>query len=126
MKRFAAIPERMKAAARREVEAEALAMVDEMQRGAPVEDGELRDSIRAVDQSTDTWIRWRVKAGGPLTQRTIKTAKGSSRIYDYARGIEHGTSKSPAQPFFWPTSRRRRRRFRAKLRREMAKAAKAE
>ncbi|MGH6978204.1 MAG: HK97-gp10 family putative phage morphogenesis protein [Brevundimonas sp.] len=124
-KRFEAIPERMRAKAKVEVENEANAMVEEMKRGAPVDDGDLQASIRATDLSTDTWIRWKVSAGGEKTRKPVRnSAKGNAPFYDYALGVEHGTSDTPAQPFFYPTHRRRRKRFRARLARELKKAAK--
>lgn len=123
MKRMAAIPERLKATARREVEAEANAMADEMKRGAPRDEGGLEESIQAADESSDVGIRWRVTAGGPLTTRPVR--KGAKATYDYANAAEYGTSDTPAQPFFWPTARRRRRKFKSRLMRQLKKAAQA-
>lgn len=124
LKRFAAIPDRMKRAARREVQAEAEAMADEMKQGAPFETGALHSSIRTEDASSDTWIRWSVRAGGKLTTKAVRNSeKGNAPMYDYAWGVEFGTSRSSAQPFFYPVYRRRKRRFRARLMRELRKAA---
>lgn len=149
MRRFAAIPERMKVAARTEVEREAREMVEEMKRGAPHDEGDLQDSIRARDVSGDyvASIRWRVSAGGPLTTRQVgartydrgvalgsgdtkgrkKKAGGRGVTYDYANAIEYGHMgadgmEKPAQPFFWPVKRRRTRRFKTRLMRALKKA----
>lgn len=125
LKRFAAIPDRMKRAAKRDAQVEAEAMADEMKRGAPYETGALQVSIRTEDASTDTWIRWVVRAGGKLTTKPVRNSeKGNAPMYDYVFGVEFGTSRSPAQPFFYPVYRRRKRRFRARLMRELRKAAK--
>lgn len=125
MKRWAKIPERMKAAARREIDAEAEALVDEMKRGVAVADGDLRDSIKATDESTDTWMRVRVSAGDEKTLKPVRKPEGNKArpLYNYALAVEHGTSEMDAQPFFHPTVRRRRKRFRAKLARVLRKAA---
>lgn len=116
----------MKAVARREIEAEAEAMVAEMRLGVPRDEGDLERSIKAEDVSDryEASIRWRVTAGGPLTERAVRQSKKGSPTYDYAAAIEFGTSRQEAQPFFYPVKRRRQRRFRARLMRELRKAAK--
>jgi hypothetical protein len=121
----------MKAVARREIEAEAQAMVAEMRLGAPRDEGDLEQSIQAEDVSGDyeASIRWRVTAGGPLTRRAVRRSKkGNAPLYDYAFAIEYGYIGADgehveAQPFFWPVKRRRVKRFRRKLMRELRKAA---
>ena len=130
--RFAALPERMKAAAKLVIEAEADALVDEMRRAVSVDDGDLRASIRQVEVERDGGIAHRVSAGGVKTTKRIrKSAKGSSPTYDYAMAVEHGYMSEngthvAADPFFYPTTRRRRRRYRARLARALKKAASAD
>ena len=126
VKRFAAIPDRLKATARRVIEEEAGSMVEEMKRGAPRDDGDLQASIRHADDSTDFQIKRRVSAGGPLTTKPVRnSSKGNAPTYDYANAAEHGTIDTPATPFFFPVYRRRRKRFKAKLARELKKTAEA-
>lgn len=51
--------------------------------------------------------QWVVMAGGPLTTKEIAHPHGAQHSYDYAIATEFGTSKEPAEPFFWPTVRAR-------------------
>jgi len=65
---------------------------------------ELQASIR-VEEGRHP-LRKLVKAGGP---RTTKDG------YDYSLAIEFGTQKAPAEPFFWPTYRARKKKIRSEL-----------
>lgn len=85
-------------------------------RFAPVDDGDLRNSIR-VEAKTDFGVT--LKAGGPATTR--KTGRYE---YDYALGTEFGTQKSPAQPFFYPAYRLVKKRVTGRVRRALGKALK--
>ncbi|WP_269514126.1 HK97-gp10 family putative phage morphogenesis protein [Brevundimonas subvibrioides] len=118
-KDFEAIPERMRHAAKKLIDETAARIVDQMKLGSPDGEGALDASIRAEDISTESWLRVRVSAGGPLTTR--QTASG--RPYDYARAIEYGTSDTPPQPFFRPVRDRERKKFNARLRNTLKKAA---
>lgn len=61
-----------------------------------------------------------VRAGGPLTTRSVR--KGSGVSYDYALANEFGTEKMAAQPFFWPTYRLKKKSLRSKISRRARKA----
>ena len=74
--------------------------------------GALRDSIR-VETSDRSAMRALVRAGGAAT-----TVDG----YDYALAQEFGTSKIPAQPFFWPSYRSKKKAIRKAIK-DKAKAA---
>lgn len=76
---------------------------------APRDEGELKTTVRVVPGKTETIVR--VVAGGPPT-----TSDG----YDYARGIEFGTVKMLAQPFFFPTYRLRRKQMRSAMKRKIS------
>ncbi|WP_461342606.1 hypothetical protein [Bradyrhizobium liaoningense] len=60
--------------------------------------GNLRDSVRVKDVSTDTKPSVLVIAGGSLT--TKRTQAG---VFDYSLAEEFGTVKQEAAPFFYPT-----------------------
>jgi HK97 gp10 family phage protein len=62
-------------------------------------------------------------AGGASTTVAARNGQGN---YNYAIGAEFGTSKEPAQPFFWPSYRVRRRAAREAITSVTAKALKAE
>lgn len=94
------LPEVVKAAGGRAVKAEAEAARDDMKRGAPVDTGELRDSIQAEYDAKK------------LIGRAVATSK-------HAGFVEHGTDDSPAQPFTAPAAERARRRFPDRVRAEI-------
>lgn len=71
---------------------------------SPDESGDLEASCVAVPGSGP--LEYVVQAGGGLTTREIR--EGSGVDYDYALAFEHGTSRQPARPFFWPTYQARK------------------
>jgi HK97 gp10 family phage protein len=44
----------------------------------------------------------------------------------YAHLVEFGTTKAPAQPFFWPAFRSQRKRAETRIKRALSKAVKEE
>jgi HK97 gp10 family phage protein len=74
--------------------------------------GDLAASIRKESGKRDTIVR--VAAGGKLTLE-----QHERHPYDYSRAIEFGTSKMPAQPFFFPTYRLKRKSMIAAMRRRI-------
>lgn len=79
---------------------------------------ELKASVRREEGKKP--LQARVMAGGDLTTKPV--GKGSGDSYDYANAIEFGTKNMPAEPFFWPTYRLRKRAMRAKIARQMKAA----
>lgn len=104
--RLQAIPGRMRAEVRAAIEKSADELVGMQQRLAPVDDGVLRDSIRKEPGDHDLAVA--VKAG--------------SDAAFYARFVEFGTQRTPAQPFFFPAYRALRKRIRARISRAVRKA----
>jgi len=96
--------------------------IAEMQQNlAPVDEGDLRDSIHVTrpGQSTPPYSQpGGSRVAGPL--ETIVTA-GNSDVR-YAHLVEHGTTKAAAQPFFWPGFRLGRKRAANRVKRAVAKA----
>jgi HK97 gp10 family phage protein len=78
------------------------------------ETGELRVSVDAkrVVKERDR-VRYRIKAGGARTRKPVK--QGQSPAYDYARADEFGTKDTPSSPFFWPTHRRLKPKYRRRI-----------
>lgn len=80
-----------------------------MMRGlVPVDQGDLKRSIRIV--------KGRNKRG-PF----IRIIGGDDKAY-YARWVEFGTAANPARPFFFPAWRANRRRVRSRITRQTRKA----
>ena len=80
-----------------ELSATADTMVKEMQSRVPVESGNLRQSIRQHPSRDGKGVV--IIAGG--TPTTLKPG-GNGFTFDEALGIEFGTTKTPAEPFFFP------------------------
>lgn len=107
-RRMLAVPKKLRAAAEDELRRTGERMAEDMRRDAPVDDGDLRDSIhvRAIDDAAD--------------QVGVRVASSDWK----ANLVEFGTSRSPAQPFFFPNYRRHRRKVKAGLTRVLRRAAK--
>lgn len=84
----------------------------------PVLTGTLQASIRAEPAGTSTGA-WRVLAGGPTTTRRARAGQGD---YDYALGVEFGTSDTRNAPFFFPAYRLVARRHKGRATRAVNKA----
>ena len=87
----------IKTAAVSELTATAETMVGEMQSLVPVESGNLRQSIRQHPSRDGQGVV--IIAGG--TPATMK-ADATGFTFDEALGVEFGTTKMPAEPFFFP------------------------
>jgi HK97 gp10 family phage protein len=114
--RFQALVRMLPQAIRRDVfaavEGGADTMAADMRRRVPVGGGTLSASIRTEPDAAH--LRVTIRAGGPTTT----TAHG----YDYSLGIEFGNEDTPAQPFFWPAYRAKRRAVRAGIKQAMRTA----
>ena len=126
--RWGAIPGKVRAAVSDEMEKIAQEVVRDMRRGAPKDSGEL---VRSID-----WT-WGDVPKGTLTIGTVGGSEyGSLRITIYAGGKngdgdafyarfqEFGTVKMPANPFFYPVWRARRRSIKGRITRAINKAIK--
>lgn len=123
--RWGAVPEKVRAAARRAMEDVATQLVAEMRALAPKRSGRLARSIN--------WT-WGDAPAGSLTIGTVGGLEyGAMRITIYAGGKaaywarfqEFGTVKMAAHPFFYPVWRTRRRGAKSKITRAINKAIRA-
>lgn len=101
---------RVQEAAQRTVEAEAEQLADAILDAAPKDAGTLRASVRAEPGSDPLTVF--VKAGG--TPETTRTNKAGVE-FDEALMLEWGTSRSAAQPFFYPTIERMRDKIKSNI-----------
>lgn len=125
-RRLAAMPEATRIEIRAAMEQSAAEIVETMQRMAPVDEGDLRDSI--------AWTWGDAPAGALVIARTRKSIASKAgltlTIYAgggeqyYARFVEFGTVNMTAQPFFFPSWRLGRRRVKGRVARAVTKAAK--
>ena len=123
------IPDVAVDAARLAMEEGAQEIVDAMKKAAPVDSGDLRDSIGwtwgevpagsfVVDE-----IRSGTNKGDQYATLRIKIYAGNREAF-YARFQEFGTRSQPAQPFFFSTWKRERAKFRRKIRAAIRKRIK--
>lgn len=110
---MAAIPKKVREAAERQLDVNADELVAAQRVAAPEKEGALRDSIRKEDASGEGRVARAVRAGGKTTTRPVR--KGATATYDYALAQELGTEKMPANPFFYPPYRAKRRKFKARI-----------
>lgn len=111
---------------RKEVRAEVIAELNKqgedlariIESVAPVHEGVLKTTVRKIPGKKDTQVR--VIAGG---QKTVRPGV-SSQPYDYARADEFGTVNMPAQPFFFPTYRLRKKKMQSAVKRKITSAIK--
>lgn len=106
--RMKAIPVNVRKALRAQNKTNAAEMVATARRFVRKDDYDLHNSIRHQDVSDSTRISQRVAAGG--------------RKAVHGWWVEVGTSKMAAYPYFWPTWRMLRRRFKARMTRAAKKA----
>lgn len=122
-RRLDAIP----TAARREMVKEALKqaeiMADFMRRAVPVDTGDLRDSITVTPPNQRTPPFSQPGGAMHVPALTVAITAGSEEVR-YPHLVEHGTVKTPAQPFFFATYRLYKKRAGAAIRRAAARAAK--
>lgn len=125
LRRFVAIPKFVRAAVLAQNEANARDLVRAQKRAAPKDDLTLEASIEATDESKEHRVVQRIRAGGATTTKPVrKSEKGGAPNYDYALGQEFGTEDMPANPFFFPPYRARRKGYRASLRKAARDAVK--
>ena len=117
-KKLAAMPRATKAEIRKVLEVSATEMVSLAKSLAPVDSGDLRDSIRSEPGRHDLAVV--VRAGGALTTVPARAGNGE---FDYSISVEHGTIDTPEQPFFWPSYRAVKKRAKNRATRAVRKAA---
>jgi HK97 gp10 family phage protein len=126
-RRWAAIPAKVQEALQEQLEANAADLAAAVQRAAPVKSGTLRDSVRVEPGPKPLSIR--VVVGGAATRRQAGTSRKGGYSYDYALAVEYGHKDGsvhvPAQPFFWPAYRARKKLFKRRLQAAARKAIKS-
>lgn len=104
------------------------AIVEMAKRFAPVDSGELRDSI-GWTWGTDV-PKGAIKLGTVGKSKkdpnlVITIFAGNDKVF-WARWQEFGTTRSKAHPYFFPAYRAQRKTVKSAIRRAITKAAKAE
>ena len=127
--RLAKIPDIAREAAAAAMEEGAQEIVDAMKKAAPIQTGDLRDSIGWTwgDVPAGSFmideIRSGKNKGDQYATLRIKIYAGNREAF-YARFQEFGTRSQPAQPFFFSTWARERAKFRRRIRERVRKRIK--
>lgn len=133
-RRMLAAPKKLRDAAETELKRSGEKMAADMRRDAPVDEGDLRDSIHvrtieddadqvAVRVASNDWkanfVEFGTSASGARASRQNQKFK-SVVVMTKAVGAHAAT---PAQPFFFPNYRRHKRRVKTGLMRALRKTA---
>ncbi len=96
-------------------------LANSMKDKAPKRTGRLADSI-TVTKPNETTPPYS-QPGGSATAEELEAivTVGNSDVR-YPHLVEYGTSKMPAQPFFWPSARELQKRIKGRLKRTIKKA----
>lgn len=117
------------------IEESAKATTEMAKRMVPVDTGDLKDSIKYSFGGTTLGTGYasirnkhNMLGGGTAELKgdpdlTAYITAGDEKAY-YARFVEFGTTKTPAQPFFYPVGRAMRRSNRNRISRAVTKAIK--
>lgn len=128
-RRLAAIPKNVKEAVQPTLQKQADAMADTMRRLAPDDPAtdapDLKSSIAVTPggQQTPPYSQ----PGGSMTvpENAVAVTAGNSDVR-YPHLQEYGTTRHPAQPFFWPSVRLHRKKAQQAIKRGVARAVKKE
>lgn len=115
----------MPAEVKAEVEAVIVASAEEVASTAralsPIDDGDLRDSIRVTPPGGSTPLH---SSGGRQSVGELKAVVTAGNWgVRYAALVEFGHGSAKARPFFWPAYRSKKKRIRNRIARAIGKAA---
>ena len=117
-----AMPEAVKA----EVEGVLIASAEEVAATAralaPVDDGDLKDSIKVTGPGGRTPLHSSGGAQSVGDLKAVVTAGNSSTRY--AAVVEFGHGNAAPRPFFWPAYRSKKKRIKSRIARAIGKAVK--
>ncbi|KAB0570584.1 HK97-gp10 family putative phage morphogenesis protein [Brucella pituitosa] len=121
--RLARIPEAMRERLMAETETAANEIADQIRNFAPVDDGDLKESITVTGPGHTTPPHSQPGGSQTVPEGVYMITAGNSKVR-YAHLVEWGTEKNEAQPFFFPAIRLKRKKTKAALRRAARKALK--
>ena len=96
-----------------------------MRQLAPVDTGDLRDSIEVTlpGQSTPPYSQ---PGGSKVAGENQVLVTAGNEDVRYPHLVEYGTADAGAQPFFWPAYRLKKKRLTNRIKRSVSKAVKTE
>lgn len=122
-KRLAAIPAQVKEAVGPSLIKQGEMIAGTMRSLAPVDTGELRDSIAVTPPDSST-PPYSTPGGSFVVPETSVAVTAGGKDARHAHLVEYGTVKMNAQPFFWPALRLTRKKAQRNLKSAVGRAVK--
>jgi HK97 gp10 family phage protein len=120
-KRMQAIPKAVREGVRLPLLEAADLVADEMRALVPVQEGDLRASIAVTGPGESTPPYSQPGGASFVAENTAAITAGNSKVR-YAHLVEYGTTRTRAQPFFWPGLRMTKAKAAAIIKRGIVKA----
>lgn len=117
--RFRALPRPVRKATNEALDTSADELVAAIKRRVPKDQGDLAETVRK-ERGRAANKKAGIEAGTDA-DLTVRVLEGDRKNFQ-GPWLEHGTSKMPAQPHFWPTWRSMKRRLVGRVRRAQLKA----
>lgn len=121
--RMRAIPKEVREAVKPAVVKSANEMAGSMRSLAPVDEGDLRDSIEVTGPGERTPAYSQPGGSAVVPENAAAITVGNTDVR-YPHLVEYGTTKANAQPFFWPAVRTNKKRATNRIKRAVTKAVK--
>lgn len=122
-KRMRAIPKEVREAVQPALVKGAEEMARSMRALAPVDEGDLRDSIEVTGPGEQT-PAYSQPGGSTIVPENAAAVTVGNTDTRYPHLVEYGTTNAQAQPFFWPSVRSNRKRATNRIKRAISKAVK--
>ena len=124
-RRLAAIPDRVKKAVQPALIKSGEELVTSMRNLAPVDTGDLRNSIKYTMPGNATPPYSQPGGSTVAGENEVLVTAGNTDVR-YPHLVEYGTAHAHAQPFFWPAFRLKRKKLANRIKRSISKAVKEE
>jgi HK97 gp10 family phage protein len=125
--RLLAIPKAVREAVKPDLEKSGRELVDTMKALAETsrDTGDLIDSI-TMTPAGETPPPYSQPGGSMVVPENAVAITAGNKDVRYPHLVEYGTTKAPAQPFFWPAYRLLKQRISRRIKRGIGKAVRAE
>lgn len=124
-RRLKAIPAAVKRAVVPALEQSGNELVGAMRNLAPVDTGDLRNSIKYTMPGNSTPPYSQPGGSRIAAENQVLVTAGNTDVR-YPHLQEYGTAHAPAQPYFWPAYRLKKKRLANRIKRAISKAVKKE
>lgn len=124
-RRMMALPKAVREAASRATLEGAEELAKSMRNLAPVDTGDLRDSIVVTPGGRTTPPYSQPGGSSTVPENSAVVTAGNTDVR-YPHLVEYGTKDAAAQPFFWPAVRSKKKKIANRVKRSISKAARDE